>query len=1227
MRKRSGRGTLLLLACLAAGMPVRAQHDTLRVAFRTITIQDGLSAGMINGITQDRAGYMWFGTKDGLNRYDGYDFTVFRHDPADSTSLGNSHVESLLATRDGLLWVGTGSGLDVFDPATERFHHVALPGSGTAAWPSNLVVNRLAEDSRGRIWALSHHGLFMVQPPRHPLGTAPLEATLMPSTTDLRLMTMDAHGMLRAWRTGSLVTVQFDTRQDSPRCDTLRYTLPGGAVQAPALGLLAVSDTIRGRTYGVHADGIVQFDEAGHARPVSDGPVTKPYPFGVNVDLAGALWISSVGDLWRRSPDGSRTSRVLPVSHDHDRLVAAVTSIYRDRGGVLWIGTNGHGLLRYDPHVERFNPTYCGSVRWMAPCPDGSVLTWTDRPQRYDPATHRLVDLAVPRSNVHEEVSGSLNTFSTVQDGRGILWSNHLDLIHPQQVDGARTRPGLAREDLYYLSSTIYGFPLVLSGDTILCFGSKTNFSWLDLRTLRFERRPYPISDMGNAYHFVQAILRERQGVFWLGTMKGLLRHEPASNSWEGPGGPGQSVTWLDQPIFCLLDDPAEPDHYIWAGTNGQGLYRVDKSSGAAVHYGTAEGLPNAVVYGLLADDDGLLWMSTNKGIARLDPATGTFRSFAGDGLQSDEFNRYAYGKLADGSLLFGGVNGINQFDPRALRDDQRPVQVAITGIRLMNKPVVAGQAGSPLRTAAHLATELAVPYTAATMLTLDFASMEFSDIGNRTYRYQLEGFDPQAIEAGQAHSAVYTNLSPGDYTFKVWGRNRDGVWNPEPQRLIVRILPPWYMTRWARALFALALLGAGLLFLHLRTRSLRRHRDQLERTVQERTAEMRQAKERAEHSERVKQQFLANMSHEIRTPMHAIVGMNNALRRREHLPEQAPFLDAIAQSSSNLLGLVNQILDLSKIEAGRLVSEQLPFAPRAVPAAVAKVMRHRVEEKGLTLDTEVTEAVPQTLVGDPARLNQVLMNLVGNAIKFTERGGIRLTMDAKPLDSGAVMLRCMVQDSGIGIAAERLPRIFDEFTQADNSHTRKYGGSGLGLTITKRLVEMQGGTIEVESSPGEGSTFTVAIPYVRPADRPAPAQASASPERPTMEGLRILLVEDHAMNVMVAKAELTDAIPGVRIEVAPNGKVAVDLAAQHAYDLILMDVQMPEMDGYEATRAIRAMEGDRARVPILGITANVMRTELERCMEAGMDGHVTKPFQREELLAAMAQVLGRADR
>ena len=381
------------------------------------------------------------------------------------------------------------------------------------------------------------------------------------------------------------------------------------------------------------------------------------------------------------------------------------------------------------------------------------------------------------------------------------------------------------------------------------------------------------------------------------------------------------------------------------------------------------------------------------------------------------------------------------------------------------------------------------------------------------------------------------------------------------------------------------------------------------------------QLRERAERNERFKHQFLANMSHEIRTPMNAIMGMTGILRRNQHPPEQDKYLDAIAQSSDNLLVILNDILDLSKFEAGSVELEKVPFEVRTVLNNVEDILRFRAEAKGLVLNVLVDQDVPRTLIGDPTRLNQILVNLVGNAVKFTEVGKVNIAISKHERTGNHITLQVDVSDTGIGIPADRIDKIFEEFTQAYADTTRKYGGTGLGLTISKRLAELQGGNITVRSAPGQGSTFTVSIPYV--VGETSSAAPLSTDHNVDLRDLRILLAEDNEFNAMVAQDELADAIPGAKVDVAVNGKIAVELARTNRYDVILMDVQMPEMNGYDATRAIRALNKDRSEVPIIAMTANVLEADHDLCTQAGMVGHIPKPFKREELMKAIATAMG----
>ncbi|MCB0637988.1 MAG: response regulator [Lewinella sp.] len=415
--------------------------------------------------------------------------------------------------------------------------------------------------------------------------------------------------------------------------------------------------------------------------------------------------------------------------------------------------------------------------------------------------------------------------------------------------------------------------------------------------------------------------------------------------------------------------------------------------------------------------------------------------------------------------------------------------------------------------------------------------------------------------------------------------------------------------------------LGALLLAIGLwqRLRFIRR----TQKVLQEKNAQIEAEKEKAQASERAKHQFLANMSHEIRTPMNAVKGMTDILLRREPKQEQLEYLNGIKQSSDSLLVIINDILDLSKIEAGKVELEEVPFAVQEVVRNIYTIMRFKAEEKGLELLTSLPKDLP-AVQGDPARLGQILVNLTGNAIKFTERGVVTITVREKAVSEQSVELQFTVSDTGIGIGEDRLDKIFSSFEQAYSDTSRKFGGTGLGLSISRKLVELQGGEIRVESQRGQGSQFhfTLTYPIASGEAAPAPVAALAEEATITLRGIRILLVEDNTFNAIVAREELEDAIPEVSVEVAENGAIAVEKLKAGTFDLVLMDVQMPVMNGYEATEKIRSLANGQPTIPIIAMTANVLKEEVERCFAAGMDDFIGKPFSVDDLLGKMAQLL-----
>ena len=401
------------------------------------------------------------------------------------------------------------------------------------------------------------------------------------------------------------------------------------------------------------------------------------------------------------------------------------------------------------------------------------------------------------------------------------------------------------------------------------------------------------------------------------------------------------------------------------------------------------------------------------------------------------------------------------------------------------------------------------------------------------------------------------------------------------------------------------------LLLLILGTRMYR----QKKRTAEELTI----AKNKAEQSEQFKQQFLANMSHEIRTPMNAVLGMTHLTLDTQLTPKQNKYLTAIKRSSENLLVIINDILDLSKMQSGKMEMESIPFRLAEQINQVYDTMQYKAEEKGLILLTEIEDNVPQMLMGDPSRLNQILINLCGNAIKFTERGSIKIKVEK--LEGTEATLCFKVIDTGIGIPANKLNQIFESFQQVDASTSRKYGGTGLGLSISRTLVMLQGGNMEVASSEGHGSEFSFTIPYTIPEEA---VQQEWNTDRTTnpalLDGIRILVAEDNEYNQVVIKDTLENLIKNVNVHIASNGNMAIGMLEANDYDLILMDVNMPLKNGHETSEYIRStLQEPKCHIPIIALTASVLSVDIDKCLEAGMNGCVRKPFRRDELLNAIA--------
>ncbi len=1239
--------------------------DLRDLRFEEVELFPNHSAGRIKAITQCHNGLMWIGTRQGLIRYDGQRVRSFFRDPQDLSSIPDDSITKLHIDLKSRLWVGTVRGVALYIPEKESFIRFLQPKLTGDQSISNQV-NGIVHDKDGTIYTTNEAGhLYKYDEEKKQftrLNSSHLGA--------VKSLTTDPQGRLWVGSNDKLTRIDPNTLEEKVFRDSISST--DGASINYVLSICYFADSEV--WLGTSDSGVLvlnSLDGSVQALPFDSQP--EGYVNQVDIDEHGRIWSANNAGL--TVIERKTRKSVLSIERDKDRInspPSGINTLFIDHQGGVWIGSNFDGVAK-TKSVKPFEtiPLHERNPNIKANAPAGAFLEdsngnlWVGQPKNGLTLYPKNGDGSITIEHISND-SGSLPDqpiLCLYEDSFGVIWIG-------TYRGGLFSYTPSKKELKAFLNDP--NDPKSIGGHDIRAITEAPDGRlWLathgnglsSLDPQRKEFTNYTVSNSSETKvhipnNWINDILVDRNQNLWLAARNGVTRISADRKSYTHFTADSANEHSLSSSQSTDLAEDSKGR--IWIATlDGLNVFLPESNSFKS--YSLEHGLPDRKISSTIEDQDGAIWIGTYGGLARFDPISETAQAFdTSDGLSTDDFFETSVARGENGMLYFGQSKGLTYFDPRQIKQDTQKPSVFITGIRVLGKPLSISEDGPLTKSILHT-SKVNLNYK-QNSLVFEFVAVDYKNPTQNNYRYKLEGFDNSWTQADNRAEAFYTNLPAGRFVFRVQGSNGDGFWNESGDTLAIQITPSFWgsfifrlfavlfiifvpvalfiwrinaMRNEARRLEAAVsertkdLKQANILLEEANTKT-QSHGELLERTVKERTQELEIAKEAAERSDKLKSAFLANMSHEIRTPMNAIIGFLHMLENSDLSEEERKqFHGIIHQSSKSLMSLIDDILDLSAIEAGEAeISIQISDIDE-IFRELGALFRETItsQKRGsvtFTCERNLPDSVSRkgalSMLIDPLRLKQILWNLLSNALKFTEKGEIRLIVTVSEEDSqGQSTIEFSVKDTGIGIPPEEHQRIFKRFHKLDDIGKKLYRGTGLGLAITHTLTELMNGTITLESEPNVGTQFFVTFPYSNTA--PSPAETIPPEERAFLEtdfsDSRILIVEDEAPNYEYIKRVLKNT--GLTLDWAKEGDEAISQFKARHYDLILLDLKLPGMHGYDVAAEIRKMSKE---VPIIVQSAFAMREDRIRSEAAGANDHLSKPFSPNQLISLLAKYL-----